>query len=838
LTAAVLVRHLVEGIVLLMVCGSPWAFGAEEPVFEFILAMGLAALSLLWGLRGVLEGRPLWAGGASAWCLGGLVLLAAVQVAPLPQPLLRLVSPGTARLHEDLWPREREALPDGTFLPAPAPTISLYPGATRRVFFWLLSFFLFFGVVRNNLASLGARRRLLTAVFVNGVLLALLGILQHVTPTPNKGLYWAVPVPAPGFFGPFLSRNSYSYYADLCFGPGLALVLASSGGFGLAGLARSPKALWGYAGLAVLFTTIVLCQSRGGLVSFVVAAGVCTAVGVARSSTLRPAVALAATAVAAFLLLSGAGFEWEKTRLLTLTDSEALHASSVERTNRWWGVVPMVKECPVFGTGYGTFTSLEVGHLPPELLDRLFTLSAHNEYVQYFIEGGAITLLLIVLLLAHLLRRGYRAAGSPDPADRDLAFGGAFSLITIAVHSFFNGFLLVPAIAALTAVTCAHLDALSPAPDGELTGGRVPGRRRFLLAGTVALFLAGLGVAVLAYAYRVYQAQQYLMAAYGMRDCPGRPVTAEYRLACLEAAEQWLPDNARLQVELGQAHFRLHQRNEAAWDLPARTGGALANLFSLPDVVGGPVLAAASARPDSAGGRPPAHLTEALRHYLRARDLCPLLAKAHLRIAAHVEALGRAGPRGDYLRRAQSLLPQDPELWYRSGIQEAADGRTDEAVADWRRSLELSGAYLVPILRRARKHLGPQEMETRLLPDKPVVLARAADELYPGAAPSAGRARLQERAVRLLAKPTEPLSAEEWHLKARLHRALGQLPEAVAAYQAALLRKPRENAWRLDLARALLRQGQGARARQELLTVLQHDPGNPEAKGLLAGGRE
>jgi tetratricopeptide (TPR) repeat protein len=824
--------RLLEGVVVVMVCGAAWAFGADEPVFEFLLAAGLAALCVLWAVRGLLEGRPRWAGGLSAWCLGGLVLLGALQVTPLPAPFLRLASPGAARLRGELLPREPEALPDGSSLPAPAPTISLYPGATRRHLFQLLGVFLLFAAVRANLASLEARRRLTAAVFINGVLLALFGLLQHLTARSNKGLYWAFPAPAPGFFGPFASRNTYSFYANLCVGPGLALLLASRDRLNLAALSRSPRALWALAGLAVLFASIVLCQSRGGLVSFAAAAVACAAVGVARAGTLRPTAVVAAAVVASLLLLSWVGFEWKKSRLLTLADPDALEGAAAERTQLWAGAVPVVTDCLALGVGYGTFTYLQVGHRPLELPDRLYVRPAHNDYVQYALDGGAVSLLLALVLTAHLLRRAYRASGALGHTERALALGGAFSLLTLAVHSAFSWGVHLPAVALLAAVVCAHLDALPPGAAGGTAGRAGPRRFGPLLAAAAALCLAGAGLAVAAEGYRVYRAQQYLMAAYGMKDCPRQPVTEEYRLACLTAAERWLPDNARLQVELGQAHFRLYQREQAARYLPARSAGALANLFSLPDVVGGPVLAAASARPGRAE-RPPAHFVEALRHYLRARDLCPLLAKAHVRIAAHVEALGRAGPREGYLRRAQSLLPLDPELWYRSGVQELADGRPDEAVANWRRSLELSGAYLIPILRRARKHLSPQVMETRLLPDKPVILAKAAAELFPGPALSAGRARLQEKAVLLLERPPEPLTAEEWYLKAGLHRTLGQLPEAVASYRAALLRKPRQDAWRLDLARALLEQGQAARARQELLAVLQHDPGNQEARRLL-----
>src|SRR5436305_11664172 len=81
---------LMEAVVLLMVCGTPWAFGADEPVFEYLLGIGLAALALLWAMRNLLGGELLLAGGLATWCFAGLFVLGVLQLTPLPRPLLEV----------------------------------------------------------------------------------------------------------------------------------------------------------------------------------------------------------------------------------------------------------------------------------------------------------------------------------------------------------------------------------------------------------------------------------------------------------------------------------------------------------------------------------------------------------------------------------------------------------------------------------------------------------------------------------------------------------------------------------------------------------------------------
>lgn len=55
-------------------------------------------------------------------------------------------------------------------------------------------------------------------------------------------------------------------------------------------------------------------------------------------------------------------------------------------------------------------------------------------------------------------------------------------------------------------------------------------------------------------------------------------------------------------------------------------------------------------------------LGAALRHYLQARDRCPLLPMPQMRIGFYASSLAKADPRRAYFDRAKFLVPADAEL--------------------------------------------------------------------------------------------------------------------------------------------------------------------------------
>ena len=156
-------RNAMEALVLILVCLSPWVYGAVHPGFEFFLLAGLAVLLALWGVRMLLERKVTWKKCPVALCLAGLYLSGLWQVTSLPDHWLRWLSPGTARLYDHLLPARAKLLPFGadrvTPVPAAGTTISLFPGSTKQQLLRLLAVFLLFAVVRNNVASIACLRR-------------------------------------------------------------------------------------------------------------------------------------------------------------------------------------------------------------------------------------------------------------------------------------------------------------------------------------------------------------------------------------------------------------------------------------------------------------------------------------------------------------------------------------------------------------------------------------------------------------------------------------------------------------------------------------------------------
>jgi hypothetical protein len=226
-----------------------------------------------------------------------------------------------------------------------------------------------------------------------------------------------------------------------------------------------------------------------------------------------------------------------------------------------------------------------------------------------------------------------------------------------------------------------------------------------------------------------------------------------------------------------------------------------------------------------------AYLVPALRYFLQARDLCPLLPEPQRCLAGYSDELERGDASLAYWQRAAQLVPNDPGLWYVCG-EEALAKQPDQAWKYWQRSLALSDRYLSPILENSAARLGPHQICDQVLPRDPNLLLKAAQELYPQS--TAERQPFLDQALSLLEKQRGPLSAKELYVKASILCALHRGEEASRAYQAALAQEPRQANWRLELARLFYQQRRLREARRELLIVLSHQPDQHDARALLA----
>ncbi|HEY7154157.1 MAG TPA: O-antigen ligase family protein [Gemmataceae bacterium] len=810
-----------ETVLLALVCLSPWAYGAIHAGFEFLLDAGIALLLALWGARMILEGRITWKKSSVALCLAGLFLLGVWQRTPLPRSLLAQLSPGAARCYEQLLPEQPEILADDAAQPnagpPPGSTLSLYPGATRREATRLLAVFLVFAVVYNNLASTRALLRFRVVVLINGVLLSLFALAQFFN-SPHNTVYWSYPSVG-AVFGPFINRNNFPDYVNPCIGLGIGLLVSqerrgrsstsSEQGGSLMQTLHNPLVLWICAALGLMVSAVAFSRSRGGLLALVGAAVICGVLGrlrLGRSFRLG-SILLVAGVVAALSAWFGIGLV--KERLGTIWSGEAFDS----RAPLWLRALPSVKDFPVWGTGYGTFRYVEAMRRPDAPTEEapLWSYHAHNDYLEILVEGGAVGLGLAVLALAIVFRLGYRALGrNRGRPEAGLTLGALFAFTALVLHSFVEFGMHIPAIALLATVICAHLCALgqSAAPRGRTSAGDASpagadaGAYRLRLGGIApvlgAMVLVGLGLVLCAAGWKAHRIDRLEEAA--LRAGSTDADQLRQHIAYLTAAVALRPDNAQLCYDLGFAHSQLSDLAKAGHLLDPRLADEQAAL--------------------------------ALREYVRARDACPLYGVAHLGIANYADRLERGDAPEDYLRRAKLLLPGQAKWWYLCGLREFALGRSEDAWATWRHSLELSGDFLGPILGQTAD-LSTDKLLEKVLPDRPDVLLAAALRLYPDADALEEQRPFLEKALRLLESKSQRLAARELHVKAGVYKALDQPDKAVQSYREALDREPSQTSWRFEFALYLYELGKFEEARRELVAVLAQDPSHGAARRLL-----
>jgi tetratricopeptide (TPR) repeat protein len=367
----------------------------------------------------------------------------------------------------------------------------------------------------------------------------------------------------------------------------------------------------------------------------------------------------------------------------------------------------------------------------------------------------------------------------------------------------------------LATVLCGLLAARGAGPADlrarAAAGGDDPGRPRSarLEPAFGALLVIGLGLWMMSERWKTTRAESWRQMAVqdDQASDAGRP---DRKIKHIEMAVRLSPDDARLQSEAAYAHFRAYQEMETEW------------AERQPGVAPGKEAVARLKR---------ARMVPCLRHMLRARDLCPVRAIAHLDLAALVHDLRQADPQDAYLDRAVLLAPAEPRVWYAAGRLALADGRLPSAWAYWRRALALSRDLLPQVLEQSRRHLDTAGLLRDVLPDQPELLLAVAARLPAGS--DGDRRLILERALAILVRGSKPLTALEVHTRGTIRQALGDPPGALKDYQAALLLEPRRSAWRYDRARLLVEQGRFEEAHQEVLTILALEPKNVPARELL-----
>ena len=428
------VQQACAWLAIVSVLGAPFLFGASTlriwvPLAFFWAALGLVSLA-----------AQLWfpAPGASISfdpappLLVALHALLALQSTQLPSGFLRLVSPGSFAAH---------------FLPGGGSTLApLTASPTGTVQAWLfisglhgLAVAIFSAPAQEQLRRL---RTLFGGIGAVSAILALEGLVQAGSAHPFR-LYGIFEVPGAadherGIFGPYYNRDHYSNLMAI----GGAVVSGMLGQAARGSAFRGFSAFVSAAGFArnialvgaLLLITVASAAagSRGGLIALAVG----LLVGLGPALLARPRLLLGSLAV--FLaVLFGAGIPAAFMRLADV-DFET------SRLLVWRDMVRVVTFFPIFGCGVGAFA---VAYWPYQRVVRYeYWPHAHNEYLQWLLEAGAIG----VLMALYLLRKAWIAA--PRLVRSVEARPALAGLAAALTHSLVDCVLRIPANAAWAAI--------------------------------------------------------------------------------------------------------------------------------------------------------------------------------------------------------------------------------------------------------------------------------------------------------------------------------------------------------------------------------------------------
>ena len=756
--AARLFRAAGEFLLLAVATLSVWPFGSVEAREVSVLSFAIFVLAVLWFAHAVVTKEFRFRPDFATVGLAGIVLWTAAQLVPLPEPLIAVASPLRAEWHRTYLPDTLEILPGETAaVPRPAAlTLTVNPAATRAFLADALAVLVLYAAVRNWLATPDSLRRLAWAAVATGVPLAALALGQ-VTSSPGNQVYWTYTAPTGGVFGPFINRNHYPDYLCLCLGLAGGLLMPFVAGSGPSKapsvprrpdspyatdepgwlkLITHPAALGLTAAAALMAVSVPFSQSRGGTAGAVTAGGAAWALAWAAGGK-SPVRLAGALLVFGFVLVAA----WVGgPALMARFAAHEEYREMDNRTPLWRDGLRLVPGTWRAGTGADTFQWTEPT-VRTESNPFVVYDSAHNEYLEALTDGGVVRFAFTLVLVGGTLwavGRGYRRHRR-EPAG-PLLLGAWYGLAALALHSFTDFGIRIPAVAVLAAVVAGTAvgvaDAGDAPPDPKRSRGRrsssrshggprpmpaaeaispPPARTEWVARGPAAVGVAA--VVVLAAAAVAVDARGRAVSGWyrsAARVLVGRDERPEFVVPYEAARVAARPDDTDAQTALADANLL------AAVQGTAELGLGLAGPagFAIPATTFPPPLA------DQYG-------TPGLRAARDARTACPLNSRAHQYLGMFGEGFAKAEPAAAHFERAKKLLSVDPLIWYKTG-QDAYDrGDYPAAWANWRGALARGAEYQPPILRQALAKLSVDEFRAEVLPDDPAAVLAAMTALYP-----------------------------------------------------------------------------------------------------------
>lgn len=447
---------------LVLLVWAPLPLSSKGQWASSILEVGLFSLGVAWlalyALNLARLPRPFRRAWPALVLFGCWLLVLCVQVLPLPEGLIALLSQGSAEAGGEAQPWMRSH--------GPAAVISVDPDVSWAFISRSLAYAAAFGL---TLVLANCRDRLQTLAFVligSGVFQATLGSFFHLAGMKyelfNTGLDHSGAA-----MGTFVNRDHFAGYLEMTLAVGIGMMIATLRGGGPRTWRQmlrdwvswlvSPRVLLRLM-LVVMVIAMVMTRSRMGNSAFFVSMLVAGVIGLALSRhATRSTVILLVSLVVIDIFVVGAWFGVEKVihRLeqtsLTRSDKASATASGKgqeqsveERVEPGLMALKVLKQFPILGSGGGTFYVVFPKYREQEV-DGYYD-HAHNDYVQFATETGILGVGLVGLLVLSTflvaLKTQYERR---DPLSRGVAFGVTMGIIALMIHSWVDFNLQRPA---------------------------------------------------------------------------------------------------------------------------------------------------------------------------------------------------------------------------------------------------------------------------------------------------------------------------------------------------------------------------------------------------------
>lgn len=339
-------------------------------------------------------------------------------------------------------------------------------GATVQYLMLGLAYSLLFLMVVSLFHTRKRLNWLLAVLVVSGTFQAFHGAFMTLS-----GIEWHLLAGKTSYIGDatgtYVNRNHLAGYLELTLACGIGLLLALRDGrpfrwVNLLEMLMGPKARLRLA-LVIMVIALVMTHSRGGNAAFFSALMIVGGIFVLRDkdNRLRNGLILASILVIDVLVISQYfGLERLKDRVLNtrlndvVVNGEVLQRANEVRDDVFRYAIPLAQDRPLTGQGAGSFESVFPKYPGADI--RLHFDHAHNDYLQFFIEYGALGCVPLLGFVLLALWRALQALWRRESLYRSgVGFGAAMGIIALAIHSVTDFNLQIPANAATLVVLCA-----------------------------------------------------------------------------------------------------------------------------------------------------------------------------------------------------------------------------------------------------------------------------------------------------------------------------------------------------------------------------------------------